>query len=288
VSCPACDGLRAAPHWKKSGYDLWRCPDCGLIWVHPIPTDEALARYYEQEFFQGGAVVGYADYDAAWRKRNYRRDARALERAAPPGRLLDVGCATGDFLDACSDRWEKYGVEVSRFAGEQAQRKYGERIRIAPLKDAGFPDGFFDAVTLWETLNHLNDPAGDLARCARLLKPGGRLVLNVGDATSLLARLLGRYWYQVTPPVHLFYFTPASLDRMLRAAGLTPESRHYPGKFASLSATLERFKDTTGSPGLVRVCRRLSALGLGRLVYYINLRDTMVVAARKPAEGAGA
>ena len=71
---------------------------------------------------------------------------------------------------------------------------------------------------------------------------------------------------------------------MLERSGFTIEKRIYPGKYASFAATLERFKDTTGSPGLTRLCRRLSALGIGRLVYYINLRDTMLVFARKPAK----
>ena len=282
VNCYACHGKKSALHWQKFGYDLWRCPDCGLLWVNPMLSDAEMTHFYEQEFFQGGHEIGYSDYGAVWRKRNYRREARAVEQSASFGRILDVGCAAGDFLDACSEKWNKFGLEISRFAGEQARSKYGDRIKIAHFKDAGFKDNFFDVVTMWETLNHLSNPLECLEHCARLLKPGGLLVFNVGDSSSLLARMLGRYWYQVTPPGHLFYFTPASIKIMIERCGLIIEKRTYPGKYASLAATLERFKDTTGSPGLTHLCRRLSTLGIGRFVYYINLRDTMLLFARKP------
>jgi SAM-dependent methyltransferase len=286
MECPFCRQAPCRKTWRKLGYDFWRCAACELIFIDPIPGPRELAAFYEANFFAGGEA-GYRNYEReqAWRRKNYQRDIRVIESLAKPGRVLDVGCATGHFLEALPEAWDKYGVEVSAYAGEEARRRFGDRIQIAPLQEARYDDASFDLVTLWETVNHMLDPVGDLRAVHRLLRPGGLMAISVGDVASGLARLTGKFWYHVTPPVHLWYFTPRTMEFLFRTIGFETVKRHYPGKHVDLSTSLERLRETTSSPGLTRVCRWLGARAWAQRTLYINLRDTMYVYARKRADG---
>jgi ubiquinone/menaquinone biosynthesis C-methylase UbiE len=186
-------------------------------------------------------------------------------------------------LAVCPDKWEKYGVEVSQYAGRAAQRRFGDHIQICTLQESCFEPESFDVITMWETINHVTDPLGILKNCRKLLKTGGVLALNVGDASSWMAHLMGRYWYQVTPPVHIHYFTPGTMKYVLEKTGFRLLSIDYAGKYASIAASLERFKDTTGGAWMKRVCRRIASLPLAKKTFYVNLRDTMLVFACKRA-----
>jgi SAM-dependent methyltransferase len=251
--------------------------------LNPLPSKQDISHFYEQEFFSKDGVLGYADYETEqkWRGKNYRRDAAVLENLMPGGRILDVGCATGHFLDALSDKWDKYGLEVSEYAGRQACKRYGNRIQISPIQQANYPSDFFDAATLWETINHMADPMGDLTRIHQILRKDGIMAISVGDCKSLLARLMGKYWYHVTPPIHIYYFTPNTLKHLFRQAGFEIVKLHYPGKFIDLAGCLERIKDTTSAAWLVNGCRKLASYSWTHFMLYVNLRDTMYVYAKK-------
>ena len=283
-ACVMCGGP-ARPRWRKQGYTFLQCSACELTFVHPVPTAAEIAKCYETDFFTGNESVGYVDFDREqrWRQMNYRHDVTKMQRFMKPGpaRILDVGCATGTFLDVCPAEWDKYGLEVSQYAGEVAKKTYGDHIQITTLDKAVYPENYFDVAVLWETINHMIDPSGDLQRVHRALKPGGIMALSVGDASSFLARVMGKYWYHVTPPIHIYYFTPGTLRNMFDRIGFEMVAVEHAGKRVDLATSFERVRDTTSSPLLTRVCRAFAAMPWGKMVLYINLHDTMQVYARK-------
>lgn len=269
--------------WIKKDYKFFRCSDCDLIFLEPLPTVQELSSLYEEDFFVG-KTAGYRDYEREqqWRKRNYARDIRIIEDLVPGGGLLlDVGCATGTFLKVCSDRWRKYGQEVSRYAGDEARKIFGEHIQIEALQNTTFCENYFDVVTLWETVNHMSDPFGDLQFIARVLKPGGLLALTVGDVGSMLARVMGKYWYHVTPPIHLYFFTSRTFETFFSQIGLKVIKCEHLGKLVDISTMFERVKDTSNSRLLTAACRFIGSLPGSHLNFYVNLRDTMYLFARK-------
>lgn len=260
------------------------CLECRLVFLDPIPTAAEISRYYEKEFFID-AETGYRDYEyeQTWRRLNYRRDAARIEELVPGGRILDVGCATGTFLKECSERWEKHGLEVSEYAGMEARKVFGDRIHIGPLQDGTYEDGSFDAVTLWETVNHMLDPFGDLRRIHRALRSGGILSISVGDVGSCLARIMGRYWYHVTPPIHLYYFRAETFRHLFRRIGFEVETIDYLGKHVDLATCFERVKDAVGD-GVAGSClTKLAGMRIGGAMLHLNLCDTMYLFARKSA-----
>jgi SAM-dependent methyltransferase len=147
---------------------------------------------------------------------------RFVSRHRPGGRLLDVGCATGLFLRAmrASGVWTVQGVEVDPQAASIARDRYHLDVYTGTLEQAALPGEAFDAITLWDVLEHLHDPAASLGELHRLLKPGGVLVVRVPNGASWDARLFGQYWAGLEPPRHLYVFTAVTLRQFIERAGL--------------------------------------------------------------------
>jgi SAM-dependent methyltransferase len=226
--CIACGADYRARCLLHNGALLLQCPRCRLAtwaWQQFDPS-----AFYDATYFQGaGDAKGYDDYAAlhAGLERTARGRLRRLGRMlAGAGigtrRLLEIGCGTGVFLRVAQEAgWDVRGVEVSRYAADQA-RAAGLLVDCAPLEEVDLPPASFDAVVLWDTIEHLPQPAETLAGAARLLRPGGVLALSTGDVTSLCARLSGADWHLFTLPEHLWFFSPAALRRLLARQGCSP------------------------------------------------------------------
>ncbi len=190
------------------------CQRCGLMYVNPRLRGDFVIDAYSDASDELYAEAG------AGRMATFRRGLKLLEAFSPRrGRLLDVGSACGFFVRAAQEAgWEAEGVEPSRWSAEYGRTQLGVRIFPGVLREAGFPDTYFDAITMWDVLEHVPDPLSDLQEAHRVLKPGGVLLVNYPNAGSLLARLAGRHWWFFLS-VHLYYFTPRSLNRLLGKAG---------------------------------------------------------------------
>lgn len=200
-----------------------RCECCGLVYLDLDVSAEEMRQFYSKEYFSGGEDRrGYADYvgDHETLYLSFRQKLTGIEKRKVPGRLLDIGCATGYFLDVAREHgWEVYGQEVSEFAGGVAAERHGDHVFIGDMDGVQLPPESLDVVTLWDVIEHLDDPVGVLRRARQLLKPDGLVVICTGDIDSLLARLQGRRSRIYNPPQHLYYFSRRTLSRTLECAG---------------------------------------------------------------------
>jgi SAM-dependent methyltransferase len=228
--CPLCGSTQARTLFAgpdrlqglPGEFRLLRCGECGLMRLAQIPDD--LDQFYPASYRPHQAR---SDSLAGWRGRGLAKKADLVRRAFPSGgRLLDVGCGSGEFLALFQDdpRWSLHGLEPSPQAGRLARDLTGSPVTIATLQDARLPAGSFDVVTMWHVLEHLPYPLPALTRAKRLLRPGGLLVLCCPVADSCQARLFGSYWSGFDLPRHLVTFSRPSLDRALRAAGFHGKS----------------------------------------------------------------
>jgi 2-polyprenyl-3-methyl-5-hydroxy-6-metoxy-1,4-benzoquinol methylase len=141
----------------------------------------------------------------------------------PGGRILDVGCATGYFLEAAREMgFEPFGVELSYYGAEVCRSKFGAgRIHEGSLETAVFkdcPEDRVDAIFMSDLLEHVSDPPATLKTARRWLPRGGRLLITTPDIGSWSHRVFGRHWLHYKPE-HLFYFGTNSLGRLLTGAG---------------------------------------------------------------------
>jgi len=188
VPCPLCQGRSYRPLFVHGGEQHVRCLDCGLLYVSPRLPRAQIEAFYEEEYYALGQQI---DYDA--RVGFFAGVAARLETLVRPGRLLDVGCGYGQFLLACRQRgWQVAGVELGGAACARA-REAGLEVFQGTLEQAAFAEGSFDAVTLWNVLDHLVDPLEEARRVLRVLRPGGLFYFRVPNAAFHLPakRVLG-------------------------------------------------------------------------------------------------
>lgn len=236
VPCPACgsedavDLHAAADRWLGvPGTFRWaRCAACEQTYLRARPDDAELEAYYPPSYVGPGRAP-------AWLKRALDRlDLGARVRlvghlAGPGGRVLDVGCARGDFLAALRDAVDDArveGVEPSPWLADAAAAR-GLRVHRGTLGAVGLPDGAFDVATLWDVVEHLPAPLADLRRLAAAIRPGGHLVAATPLLDGWEARLWGTRWPGWDTPRHLTVFSRATLERLLARAGFRAVSWRY-------------------------------------------------------------
>jgi len=188
-----------------------RCAACGLAFLWPPPSDATLQALYGS-YYRADNVALHPITAT-----RYREILQRLEGDRGPGRLLDVGCGAGQFLEVAVARgWNAEGTEISSSAAPFLE---GRRVTVhrGELPDISL-DRAYDAVTLFEVIEHFRRPQAYLDAARRLLRPGGRLYLTTPNFDGLSRRLLGGRW-RVMAPEHLAYYSPRALRRALTAAG---------------------------------------------------------------------
>jgi len=269
---------------KKGSYSFYRCGSCGLLFVWPLPSDTL--NIYSESYFAGAEDgFGYVDYDQdkAPMTGTFEQYLDLLAQHHPnQGGLLDVGAATGFFLDLARRRqWRTFGVEPSDYAARVARQK-GLDVHCGVLEDLAMPDPSLDVITMWDVIEHVPDPRRSLAKSFAMLAPGGTLAINTPDASSLLARLLGLRWHLVVPPEHLVLFSRRSLELLLKEAGFEVILVRRIGKRFTVQYVLEtlaRWQRLRLWHFALDLARRS---GVGDWGVSINLYDNMFILARKP------
>lgn len=235
TSCPVCGGNDLAPSWTVNGYGLSRCARCTHLFVATGVAPGALDDAYERDYYigDGSTRTGYEDYlaNAPQRMRGFVQRLRELERyTAGRGRLLDFGCAVGLFVKVAADAgWDAIGLERSAWAADYGRKHFGLTIVSGNGDEGAAFTGQFDMVTMWDVLEHLENPRGVVGRAAEWVRPGGILALNTVDSAAFGARIAGVHWRHLAPPHHLQFFTRESLMHLLQACGFRLLSVHSRG-----------------------------------------------------------
>jgi 2-polyprenyl-3-methyl-5-hydroxy-6-metoxy-1,4-benzoquinol methylase len=241
ASCPIChtpDAVAGSPgrdllfNLAPGNFLLFRCTSCKCIFQHPLPEASALAKFYPQEYwwseeskqkslparFFSKLEKAYREFVAADHVRFLNSCAR--ENASGGKLLLDIGCGSGTFLHlAQAHGYIPHGMDISAKAVEIAHRQYGYTARQGEIGSRIWDDCHFDFITMFHVLEHLRDPKEALRYAGQLLRPGGLLIIQVPNISSLQARVFKNRWYGLDVPRHLINFTPKALGILLQEMG---------------------------------------------------------------------
>ena len=285
IACNVCGGENRRPHLVGSGLNLVQCLDCGFIYVYPQPEPTELKALYGETYFRNhqSSVVGYSDYisDEVNIRRTARRRIKALSRYISSGKLLDVGCAMGFFIDeAKALGWRVSGIDVSDFGVSYARSHFGLDVFHGELTELAVSEAQIDLITMWDVIEHVSDPTAYIRQAAKLLRRGGYLSLSTPDVESLPARLYGNRWvgYKLSTE-HVSYFSLRTLKMLLEKEGFELVSYGHVGKHVPLQLFHDRLSlyFPRFAKGLQRVER---ALGASNWSLYINPMDIIQVTVR--------
>jgi len=180
-----------------------------------------------------------------------KRDVSSMHlNELPPGRLLEIGCGDGEFLDRMKGcGWSVEGLDFDVQAARAAGEKYGIEVKVGRLEEIAYPDNSFDAVTMKHVIEHVFDPVATLCEIRRILKPGGVVVAVTPNAGSLGLRAYGANWRGLEPPRHIQIFPPQALNAVACKAGLEPVRIYSTAANAwiILSASMLLAKTMTGT-----------------------------------------
>jgi SAM-dependent methyltransferase len=213
------------------------------------------------------------------------------------GRLLDVGCATGEFLARAREfGWEPHGVDLSEHAVRYAREYWKLDAAVGELGDVSFPNGFFDAITLWNVFEHLYAPLDDIAHMDRLLAPGGVVVMTLPNLGSLDRELFASSWAGYDVPRHLHVFSLPALRQAFDDRGFeVVETRCLYGSYHAFLLSLRFHFLARGKLGWQRAALFLAKARVMRLLWapFFAVLDRMkrgtiltVVCRKRPLEPA--
>ncbi len=218
----ACSGCGS--HEYKVLYDFdaanyVRCLSCGLTYVLPMPAEADMvvrAEYWAQKYHtQETKIVQH--YSPDFQKVAFSAHLAHLSPYRKNGRLLDVGCGIGGFLSAAKGAgWDTFGVDVSSSALIALGK--GLNVRHSNLADAAFERDYFDAITLFDVVEHIPAAFPLFTEINRILRPGGCVYILTPNLQGVSAKLLGREWEAIEPQDHVVLFRKRDLQRMLARA----------------------------------------------------------------------
>lgn len=226
-NCIVCN---SAKHELWAEYDFFKavqCCRCGFVWIRPFLNKYGLKKYY-----QGYIGMRFEDkIKTEQRKIQYRLDKRFIENFISSGRVLDIGCSGGFFLNVLSKKFEKHGIEIDSEAVNYARKTYsfGENVLCVELLKVPYGDIFFDLVVMRGLIEHLPDPVSAIGKISRLLKTNGYLfIAATPNANSFCANLYREKWNLFHPIRHIFYFNPENLSKICSKYRLRLIAQEFP------------------------------------------------------------
>jgi len=205
---------------------IYECKNCGFQFKNPEKVK--VDRYYSRDYYEGRALYSYVDerknekaFRIVWKSRI--KKWMNLEKTEVKGKnFLDVGCSFGGLMLVAKEKgYKAYGVEVSKYSGKYAAKRFGKKyIMIGNIEKLRLPATFFSIVSLIEVIEHLSNPVKAIQNIYRSLRRGGILIIQTANMAGLQARLAGKNYHYYLPG-HFSYFSAKNLKQLLKDIGFS-------------------------------------------------------------------
>lgn len=230
--CDNCNSGNIKNLYQLSYMNIDECKDCGLRFSDK--NSITAKNLYNEDYFQKTNKDFFkdcwADYESKTSKKlaRFRKALLELEKYSAKGKILDLGCATGVFLDmAQKNGWKSYGVEISKFASGYARKEFKLDVKTGDLLNVNFKKEFFDVVTMFDFIEHVNSPSKTLSKINKIMKKDGVLFILTINNSSLMGELANIFYKMkikkfaelVYPVHHNYHFTKKVLIDMLNKNG---------------------------------------------------------------------
>ena len=229
--CPVCQGSGFSNYLNVEDYTvshreftIQECHSCNFLLTNPRPSQDEIGAYYQSEEY-----ISHHDESKTLMSKIYKsvRDhtisgkVKMINELIPlKGTILDVGCGTGNFIQACkSDGWKISGTEPDPGANEVASKRVGEKI-FSSIDDARLAEKSYDIITLWHVLEHVHALNETVSWLGKHLNPNGKIIIAVPNPQSYDAQKYGRFWAAYDVPRHLYHFTKKTMSKLMEKHSL--------------------------------------------------------------------
>ncbi|MBI5118002.1 class I SAM-dependent methyltransferase [Candidatus Poribacteria bacterium] len=277
--CRICRSNRLQHKFDVRENPIVFCAECGFVQLGRHANEAQIRREYSRAYFKDAKYL----LDAAARREQKRRLSFMKECGVSSGAtVLDVGCATGDFVLMAKETYSVWGTDISEDALQIARDRnpeIAERFVCMSGRNSGVPNQHFDAITMWDVVEHLDDPVALLTQMAGKLKRGGMLFLSSPNIGTFIGRVMGKRWAFMTPPEHIGYFSRETMRKLLGVCGLRDLKWKTKGKW--ISAGFLVYKAGRVFPEMIppRFVASTLKVGIGRFPLYIPTGDIQYAAA---------
>lgn len=238
----------------NEGFTIVKCDKCGLLFVNPRPSPAEISRYYQSENYISHSTkqAGFLNKIYAYiRKKNHVKKYKLIQSYRNSGSLVDIGCATGEFLDFFQKKgWEVTGVEPDEDARNFARNTYS--LNVVDEKNIPELTGKkFDVVTMWHVLEHVHDLNERLSQLNRILKNDGIAVIAVPNPNCYDASFYKTFWAGYDVPRHLYHFTQKPITELFEKNGFQLLKK-IPLVYDSFYISMISEKYKTGKKNLIK------------------------------------
>jgi len=260
---------------------LYKCISCGHIFAKVDLTESEIHDLYGHKYFYGEEYVDYIKEEESLKK-NYRLRHQELAPYidAQNASLLEIGCAYGFYIEESQKIYQKVkGIDIAKDAVEYGIHNRGLNLEYVDFLSENFSAEHFDIVTMWDTIEHLQNPKEFTLKIHKHLNPGGIFAFTTGDISAIIPRIRKEKWRMVHPPTHLHYFSPKSVQQLLKDCGFELIKIQHNGVYRTLgNISYNLFVLRRKCPSLHKMVQLLNLDNIG---IYLNTFDIMTVLARK-------
>lgn len=268
MECFVCDHKS----WKQLHGVLVKCKNCNFVRASSKFYRAEAHNLYGPSYFSGGDYWDY-DYEKQALKENFKNRLNAVLSYKRKGRLLEIGCAYGFFLQLAQKHFEVTGIDLNNSITKIARKNSRKaKILTGDFLKKRLPSSYYDVVCLLDVVEHLKRPDMFIKKVYKIMRNSSLLIIETGDIESLLARLQGKNWRLITPPMHLNYFSKRTLSMLIRKYGFEPVEISYVGFVRTLGQIMFR---------LTRNLKFLNKSSFLRKKVSLNTKDILFMVSRK-------
>lgn len=279
TACGICSHQEFSIRYRKKDFSLAQCHSCGVLYRTPQPTSEEVRQLYTTAYYN----PWHLEKEEAVKKikmESFDRRLQEIQNYVHGGKILDVGCATGFFLEkAKSKGFDPYGLELSEFAFKQAHKTFGDHVFWGTIEDLFFENNFFDVITMFDLLEHVTNPVTTLRCCRRILKPKGIIAAVLPDTSSMSAKVMGKGWTHYKKE-HLFYFSKQAIASLMEKESFEVIQIKPAAKIMNVEYLYHQFMQYPHhiATPLVSMLYKLLPNYLSRVSFSITMGEILVIA----------